>query len=59
MIIFCHVVINKINVGLIYSNNHMLILEKIKATQDYNKDNLGIKVLRNLYTSSKQKYSKE
>lgn len=33
--------------GLIYSKNCMLILKKIKKTQNCNKNNLKIKVLRN------------
>lgn len=29
----------------------MLVLKKIKVTQNHNKNNLGIKIVRNQYTS--------
>lgn len=34
------------NIGLVDSKNRMLVLEKIRVTQDHNENNLGIRVFR-------------
>lgn len=47
MITFYQVIINKIKIKLIYLKNCMLVIEKIKATQNYNENNLAIKILKN------------
>ena len=47
------------NVRLIYSKSHMLLLKKIRAVKNYNKDNSRIEVFGDYYTSCEKDWNKE